>query len=86
MNAVNEGGCRAEFQPSIDPANTIRDGGCAVMLERRGPYLLANDNARCGGNNVRFVGIYIRRRRAERIPAMPRFPFGRRGLFLFRSG
>jgi hypothetical protein len=61
MNTLNEGEFRAEFQPGIDPAVTIRDGGCAVTLERRGPYLLANDNARCGGNNVRFVGIYIRR-------------------------
>lgn len=60
-NTINEGGFRVEFRAGIDPVVVLRDGGCAVTLERRGPYLLANDNAGCGGNNVRFVGIYIRR-------------------------
>jgi len=60
-NTINEGGFRAEFRPGIDPVAILRDDGCAVAIERRGPYLLANDNARCGGNNVRFVGIYSRR-------------------------
>jgi len=54
-----------EAERTLDAAFLIgswrRDAACAVTLERRGPYLLVNDNARCGGNNVRFVGIYIRR-------------------------
>jgi len=58
---INEGGFLADFRVGADTTATIRDGGCAVTLERRGPYLLANDNGRCGGNNVRFVGIYIKR-------------------------
>ena len=56
---VNEGGFSAGFM-LIPPVLLLRDGACAVIFERRGPYLLVNDNARCGGNNVRFVGIYIR--------------------------
>lgn len=58
---INEGGFSAAFT-AIPPLLLLRDGGCAVIFERRGPYLLVNDNARCGGNNVRFVGIYIRQR------------------------
>lgn len=58
---INEGEFLADFRVGADTTATIRDGGCAVTLERRGPYLLANDNGRCGGNNVRFVGIYIKR-------------------------
>lgn len=61
VNTINEGGFRAEFRAGADPVIVVRDDGCAVTLERRGPYLLANDNGRCGGNNVRFVGIYMRR-------------------------
>ena len=58
---INEGEFLADFRVGADTTATFRDGGCAVTLERRGPYLLANDNGRCGGNNVRFVGIYIKR-------------------------
>jgi hypothetical protein len=58
--AINEGGFRAEFRPGTSPCRPPRRR-LRHELERRGPYLLANDNARCGGHNVRFVGIYLRR-------------------------
>lgn len=35
---------------------------CRLRLFRRGPYLLARDNNNCGGVNVSFSGIYIRKR------------------------
>jgi len=57
----NEGGFNAEAPIGPTDPLVLRDGGCIVVLERRGPFLLANDNERCGGNNVRFVGIYVRR-------------------------
>jgi len=30
--------------------------GCEVRIRRRGPYLVINDNERCGGMNVRHQG------------------------------
>ncbi len=43
---------------------TFRDGddaySCRVDLLRRGPYLVAQDNNNCGGNNVRFSGILVK--------------------------
>ncbi|MBL8661290.1 MAG: hypothetical protein JNM29_00630 [Candidatus Odyssella sp.] len=60
--SVNVGEFHATADAVSSPVLVLREGsdGCAVALERRGPYLLANDNERCGGHNVRFVGIYIR--------------------------
>jgi len=60
----NEGGFSANATVGSAEILVLRDGACIVVLERRGPYLLASDNAGCGGHNVRFVGIYLRR--AER--------------------
>lgn len=34
---------------------------CAVRMRRVGPYLLVEDNSACGGVNVSFSGLYIRR-------------------------
>lgn len=34
---------------------------CAVMLKQFGPYLYVNDNNNCGGANVTFSGLYLRR-------------------------
>lgn len=43
---------------------TFREGNdaysCKVDLLRRGPYLVAQDNAYCGGMNVRFSGILMK--------------------------
>ena len=34
---------------------------CAIRMRRIGPYLLVEDNKACGGMNVSFSGIYVRR-------------------------
>ncbi len=62
MSSVNVGEFSAKAASVASPLLVLReeDDGCTVVIERRGPYLLVNDNARCGGHNVRFVGIYIR--------------------------
>lgn len=41
---------------------TIAGGACVVSGRRRGPYLVLNDNGRCGGPAVRFQGLYVRAR------------------------
>lgn len=35
-------------------------GQCRVWMARRGPYLVARDNGRCGGPVVSFSGLYRR--------------------------
>jgi len=34
---------------------------CAVIMKQLGPYLFASDNNTCGGMNVTFSGIYVKR-------------------------
>jgi hypothetical protein len=34
---------------------------CAVIFKQLGPYLFASDNNTCGGMNVTFSGIYVKR-------------------------
>lgn len=50
-SGVNVGEFSAKAVAVAGPVLVLReeDEGCAVVLERRGPYLLVNDNARCGG-------------------------------------
>ncbi|MEL1252056.1 hypothetical protein [Aurantiacibacter gilvus] len=36
------------------------EGLCIVDFTLLGDYLLASDNGRCGGMNVRFIGVYLR--------------------------
>ena len=50
---------------TMDDADTLPyDAGdevdCRIQLWRRGPYLLARDNNKCGGVNVSFSGFYRR--------------------------
>ncbi len=63
VSSVNVGAFHAKAASVTSPTLLLREeeDGCMVVLERRGPYLLINDNARCGGHNVRSVGIYIRK-------------------------
>jgi len=59
--SVNTGEFRVEAETVTSPLILKEEqDGCTVVIERRGPFLLLNDNSRCGGHNVRFVGIYIR--------------------------
>ena len=61
-SSVNVGEFGAKAGAVTSPLLVLREeaDGCMVVIERRGPFLLANDNERSGGHNVRFVGIYIR--------------------------
>jgi hypothetical protein len=36
---------------------------CRVRMRRLGPFLLVEDNSRCGGINVSFSGLYVRKNR-----------------------
>ncbi len=37
------------------------DNGCAVQMRRIAQYLIVEDNNNCGGMNVSFSGIYVKR-------------------------
>jgi hypothetical protein len=39
----------------------VTDDACTVTMRLLGPYLVVDDNAECGGMNVRFTGVYRRR-------------------------
>jgi hypothetical protein len=39
----------------------VTDDACVVTLRLLGTYLVVDDNAECGGMNVRFTGVYRRR-------------------------
>lgn len=45
------------------PYEDAGETGCGVRMRLMPPYLVVQDNYRCGGHNVSFTGIY---RRAER--------------------
>lgn len=47
-----------EPAPSFDK---VPENVCAVRMRRIGPYLVVEDNRSCGGMNVSFSGIYVRR-------------------------
>jgi hypothetical protein len=40
---------------------SVADDACTVTMRLLGPYLVARDNAECGGMNVSFTGVYKRR-------------------------
>jgi hypothetical protein len=61
LNTVNEGEFDAESTVSGSLA-AFHDDGCEVTVRRRGNYLLLDDNSQCGGMNVRFHDIYVRRK------------------------
>lgn len=57
-----------ELDNTIRPANdraTMRDGddeyACVVDLVRLGRYLIVSDNSHCGGVNVNFDGVYLKK-------------------------
>lgn len=47
---------RSGFPPAEEAAPDI----CAAKLELYDPYLIVEDNERCGGLNVTFSGLYVR--------------------------
>jgi hypothetical protein len=50
----------------VDGATLPVDKGeeftCKVWMQRIGPWLVVDDNNSCGGRNVTFRGVYIRKR------------------------
>ena len=53
---------RARLQgDSAEFRDSAVGGTCEIKIRRRGPYLLVSDNNQCGGMNVRFQGIYVKR-------------------------
>lgn len=43
------------------PFEEVDEYGCAVRMRLMPPYLLVDDNNRCGGHNVSFSGTYVRK-------------------------
>jgi hypothetical protein len=59
---VHTGDFEGDAAPAGNHLHFVEDdaGSCTVDLTLIGRYLLANDNGRCGGLNVRFWGIWKR--------------------------
>lgn len=56
-----------EAAPKGDQAVFVdAEDECHVSLTLLPPFLLARDNNRCGGMNVRFDGVYMRAGKAKR--------------------
>lgn len=45
-------------QPFDKDYGETNDGACRIYFTRMGPYLIVEDNLRCGGANVTFTGVY----------------------------
>ncbi len=59
---VHDGDFKGDVTPVGNRVQFIEDGadGCIVDLTLIGRYMVANDNSKCGGMNVRFWGIWRR--------------------------
>ncbi len=59
---VHTGDFAGEAAPAGNRLHFVEDGAdsCTIDLALIGNYLVANDNAMCGGMNVRFWGIWKR--------------------------
>lgn len=68
---IHTGGVSASARPDGNVLVAEEDI-CRVTLRLVGDYIVATDNSKCGGMNVRFDGVY-RRKQARRTP-----PRGRR--------
>ncbi|HEY2345801.1 MAG TPA: hypothetical protein VGH80_07950 [Xanthomonadaceae bacterium] len=62
---VHDGEFDAQAMASGSEA-VFKDDACEVHVRRRGNYLVLDDNSVCGGMNVRFMGIYVRKHPAVR--------------------
>ena len=58
---VHMGGVKGKGRPAGNVL-TIEEEICRVTLRLVGNYLVASDNSDCGGMNVRFNGVYRRKR------------------------
>lgn len=55
MFSIDMDGKAQPFDKDYGDAN---DGTCRIYFTRMGPYLVVEDNLRCGGANVTFTGVY----------------------------
>ena len=64
-DVVHTGEFTGEAAPNGNHLHFVEDGAesCTVDLTLIGNYLVANDNDRCGGANVRFWGVWTRARK-----------------------
>jgi|JI6StandDraft_1071083.scaffolds.fasta_scaffold134388_2 hypothetical protein len=62
--AVSPKGFRLSFAMGENGTLAFEDASefeCAVKMRLMPPYLLVDDNGNCGGHNVSFTGIYVRK-------------------------
>lgn len=57
---IHEGSMSGNARPRGNRLE-IAEGECKVWLTLVGDYLIARDNSACGGANVRFDGVYVRK-------------------------
>jgi len=69
---VHDGDVEGEATPRANHLHLVEEGAdsCTLDLTLAGPYLVATDNDRCGGMNVRFEGIWRRARRRNNIQSV----------------
>ncbi|WP_223645369.1 hypothetical protein [Corallococcus sp. EGB] len=63
---ANTGGFAEDVKPGGEElriGDPKEEDECLVTVQRRGPYLLVSDNLQCGGLNVSFKGLYIRKKK-----------------------
>ena len=58
---ANEGAFAGTASPSGNRLRIVADE-CEVEMILAGPFLVVTDNQTCGGHNVSFYGVYVRRR------------------------
>jgi hypothetical protein len=65
-HGFNNGDFRAQVTPQNDTIAFADEGGygdeCHVRMQCIGPWLLVEDNGRCGGSGVTFNGLYRRKK------------------------
>jgi hypothetical protein len=51
-----------DVQPAGDRLSFTGDNDCKVWMQRLGPWLVVNDDGKCGGGDATFQGVYMRLR------------------------
>jgi hypothetical protein len=53
-------GIKSDVTPGGDRLSFTGDNDCKVWMQRLGPWLVANDDGKCGGDGATFRGVYTR--------------------------
>jgi hypothetical protein len=51
-----------DVRPAGDRLSFTGDNDCKVWMQRLGPWLVVNDDGKCGGDGATFQGVYSRLR------------------------